>query len=257
MPRAQDNASPAVAKQPVPLPAARIHPPDCTITGRAALQAAAARLRLADGVRQTWLAAWGTWDVLRTQHCRRDGILCVGGRPATTASLAAAVGASRTTLYAHLRLLLTAGLIERTSRRWWRLTGLAELEATRNADGRAIAHLHTWRPAHAQAIARLRAADPSGRVWRSVWGAIVLIRHRAQWDTGEPPRSSAQRLGDHLPPEPRERGTLNYVRAVGADPSLTRRVTCDYGCELRPRPEKARRGSRLGSQAVQVTVLLE
>lgn len=187
MPVAQHIAFPAVSKPSaaarVPLPAAREHPADCTITGRPALERAAAQLRMADGTRQSWLGALGTWDVLRTQHCQRDGTVCVDNRPATTAGMAAALGASRTTLYAHLRLLLAAGLVVRVGR-GWRLTELTTLEATRDS-GQTISHLHTWRPAHAEAVARLRSADPTGRIWRSLWGALVLIRHRASWATGE------------------------------------------------------------------------
>lgn len=145
-----------------------------------------ARLRLADASGQRWLPALALLHTLRV-HCTRpaDGALVsgsgAGSRPASVSELAAAVGASRTTTYELLGLCRHAGLLIRDDGGRWRVADPAGWEGQPGAGNQ----LHTWRLADREAIQALRAADASGRVWRSALGAWVVLRHRARWDTGE------------------------------------------------------------------------
>lgn len=168
------------------LPATRTHPRGCAITHRPALEAAAKRLRLADASGQCWLQALACLHLWRVHYASpRDGILVHGtgeaARPASVTDLAAAVDASRTTTHRLLDLCRRAGVLTRDHAGRWRLVDPRGWEGNPGAGQQ----LHTWRLAEREASAALRDTDPTGRMWRSAYGAWVVLRHRARWDTGE------------------------------------------------------------------------
>lgn len=171
-------------------PSGRWHRTGCGVAHRPAYRAAAAALRRADPSGQRWLAAWGSWEILRVFHARPDGRVRLARDPTagspSEAALAEAVGADRKTWRAHRDLLTAAGLLARHEDGGWAISGMDRLEGRRPDGSLRASHLHSHRAQMAVAVRALRAADPTGRRWRAAFGAWSLLRHlRAAWATGE------------------------------------------------------------------------
>lgn len=133
--------------------------------------------------------------------------------PLTGAELAQALGVDERTWAGLARLLIDAGLLAPMPR-GYQVVGARELEGTAGARG-TTGFLRTYRPAYAEAVARVRtaAAGRRGAYVLAALGAFELVRVlHASWRTGKavlPAAAAARAYGVS------EKTWLGYVGLLG------------------------------------------